>query len=190
MTQINLYEFTEFGRIKDIWSDCFHDKNGLNEFLQNVILNKEYLNGNSKMLYDFSNIYVLISKKDFPFDKLSSTQNIRIDISNNYHNYVLGYIWINKDIINDITFHFIDFIDSRISGINIGKYMIKEYEENNDTEINLLPFEIIFDARDYWKKYFENEYDIHNKKDLAKMMDEFEITNVVKWDELLEIYCK
>jgi hypothetical protein len=46
--------------------------------------------------------------------------------------------------------------------------MIKEYEE-----INLLPYEILWDAREYWKKYLQNEYDIHGKKDLEKMMKEF-----------------
>jgi hypothetical protein len=189
MSQINLCEFTEFGRIQDIWNDCFHDKNGLKEFLDNVVLNKEYINGNSKMLFDFSNIYVLVSKKDFPFDELTMCQNIKIDLSIETNNYVLGYTWINKVIKNDNTIHVIHFIDSRISGLNIGKYMIKEYEENNDEEINLLPYEILWDAREYWKKYLQNEYDIHSKNDLEKMMEEFEIIDVVRWDELLDIFC-
>ena len=32
MTEINLENVTEFSKIKDIWSDCLHDKNGCTGF--------------------------------------------------------------------------------------------------------------------------------------------------------------
>ena len=41
MTEIILEEFTKFLKIKDIWSDCFHDKKGLHEFLNNVVMNMD-----------------------------------------------------------------------------------------------------------------------------------------------------
>lgn len=96
MTEINLKEFTEFGKIKDIWNDIFHDKRGLCEFLNNVVMNidKNCNNGNGNMLPDFSDIYVLVSNKDFPFDKLTLNQQISIDLSGAKKHFVLGYIWL------------------------------------------------------------------------------------------------
>ena len=103
MTEINLEDFTEFSKIKDIWNDCFHDKNALHEFLNNVVMNmdEDCNNGYGKMLPDFSDIYVLVSKKDFPFEKLTLNQKISIDLSAAKHNYILGYIhlcpWVLKN---------------------------------------------------------------------------------------------
>ena len=84
MTEINLEDFTEFSKIKNIWSDCFHDKNGLHEFLNNVVMNmdKDCNNGYGKMLPDFSDIYVLVSKKDFPFEEKANYRRI-VDSSYN-----------------------------------------------------------------------------------------------------------
>ena len=71
---MNLEDITEFSKIKDIWNDSFHDRNALNEFLNNVVMNVDYGNGNGKMLPDFSDIYVLVSKKDSPIEKLALHQ--------------------------------------------------------------------------------------------------------------------
>ena len=78
MTEINLEDFTEFSKIKD----SFHDKNALHEFLNNVVMNmdEDCNNGYGNMLKGFSDIYVLVSKKNFPFEKLTSNQKISIDL--------------------------------------------------------------------------------------------------------------
>ena len=52
-----------------------------------------------------------------------------------------------------IPYHFINLIDSRISGLNISKYMIEKYQET-EKEIHLFPFEIMSGSEYYWKKYF------------------------------------
>ena len=72
MTEINLEEFTKFAKVKDIWKYCTNDEKGLHEFLNNVVMNMDECNNGlyGKMLPDLSDIYVLISNKDFPFDKL------------------------------------------------------------------------------------------------------------------------
>jgi len=193
MTEINLEDFTEFSKIKDIWSDCVHDKNGLHEFLNNVVMNmdKDCNNGYGKMLPDFSDIYVLVSKKDFPFEKLTSNQEISIDLSVAKQNFILGYIWLCPWVLQNegcIPYHFINFIDSRISGLNISKYMIEKYEEIEEGNY-LFPFEVMSGAEYYWKKYFMEVYKIKNKTNLLQMISEYKFKkNDIRWDELMSAF--
>ena len=58
-------------------------KKELHKFLNNVVMNmdKNFNNGFGNMLPYLSDIYVLISNKDFPFDKLTMNQKISIDLS-------------------------------------------------------------------------------------------------------------
>lgn len=194
MTEIHLEEFTEFAKVKDIWNDSIHDEYGLREFLNNVVMNMDEncKNGYGKMLPDFSNIYVLVSKKDFPFDKLSSNQKISIDLSVANQKFVLGYIWLCPWILKNeecIDCHFIHYIDSRISGLHIAKYMIAKYEEQFEEEIRLFPFEVICGAEKYWKKYFMEVYEIKNKTDLYKMIIEYKFKKCdVRWEELISVF--
>ena len=101
---------------------------------------------------------------------------------------VLGYIWLCPWKVtgeNDILCHFINFIDSRISGMNIARYMIQKYEEKSFRKCYLLPYEIMFSAKEYWKKYFIRFLNINNKTVLSKMIDVNHITpNDIKWDNL------
>jgi hypothetical protein len=193
MTEINLEDFTEFSKIKDIWSDYFHDKNGLHEFLNNVVMNMDEHcnNGYGKMLPDFSDIYVLVSKKDFPFEKLTSNQEISIDLSVAKQNFILGYIWLCPWVLQNegcVPYHFINFIDSRISGLNISKYMIEKYQETKE-EIHLFPFEIMSGSEYYWKKYFMEIYKIKNKTNLLQMISEYELKKSdIRWDELMSAF--
>jgi len=189
MTEINLNEFTEFSQVKDIWNDCLHDKYGLHEFLKNVVMNMnpDCNNGFGNMLPNLSNIYVLVSKKNFPFDKLTSNQKHTIDFSVAKQNFVIGYIWICPWILKNegcVPYHFIHFIDSRISGLNITKYMIEKYEE--DEERYLFPFEVLYSAKNYWKKYFMEVYNITNKNELTQMVNDFNFKSEkeIKWSEL------
>jgi hypothetical protein len=195
MTEINLEDFTEFSKIKDCWNDCFHDKKGLHEFLNNVVMNMNYENGYGKMLPNFSDIHVLVSKKDFPFEKLTLNQKISIDLSVAEKNLVLGYIWVCPWVKNEacISCHFINFIDSRISGLNISKYMIKKYEEQMEEqmeeEIQLFPFEVMSGAEYYWKKYFMEEYGIKNKTELLQMICEYKFEKSdIRWEDLMTAF--
>ena len=202
MSKINLEEFTEFGKIKDIY-DSLHDREGLFEFVNNVVMNKDMFDENNKngygnMLKDLSNIYVLVSNKMFPFNKLNSKQRVTIDLKKTKKNFVLGYIWLCPWKIKNegvVPLQFISFIDSRISGLNIAKYMIEKYEEGDeynatDDEVGfLLPFEITMGAEKYWKKYFTEVYDIKNKKELEQIITDYKFKETdIRWSELMSVF--
>tara|TARA_B110000967_G_C18899431_1_gene573492 strand:+ start:4171 stop:4761 length:591 start_codon:yes stop_codon:yes gene_type:complete len=196
MTDINLVEFTEFAKVKDIWNDILHDKNGLNEFLNRVVMNMDKLDDNNNngygiMLPNLSDIYVLVSTPDFPFEKLNSTHKSSIDLSVATKNFVLGYIWICPWKIENkgyIPYHFIQYIDSRISGLNIAKYMIDEYEGHREERL-LFPYEVAGGAEKYWKQYFTEVYNIKNKNELIQMRIDYGINaGDVKWDELNSLF--
>tara|TARA_B110000305_G_C19187704_1_gene515118 strand:+ start:124 stop:714 length:591 start_codon:yes stop_codon:yes gene_type:complete len=192
-----LENYTEFGKIKDIY-DSVHDKQGLFEFLNNVVMNDDIMdenntNGYGIMLKDLSDIYVLVSNKDFPFDKISH-KNIKLKLKNGKKNYVLGYIWLCPWIIKNpdcIPYHFISYIDSRISGLNIAKYMINAYEfqDKEKGQVNLLPFEIALSSKNYWKKYFTDEYKVNNKTELKNMVNNFKLKDDnIRWNKLMSVY--
>lgn len=199
--KINLHNVTEFGKVSDIWSSVFQDRKGLSEFVKNVVMNMDMCDGDNTngygiMLSDLSNIMVLVSNSNFPFDKLDKSQKRRIDIdsmeSKKY--IVLGYIWIHpyrctNENTDSIPCHLIQYIDSRISGLNIAKYMIDQYENNSvNGGISLLPYEIGFGADKYWKKYFEEEYHIKTVKKLNKLINDCNLTKVgIKWQSLFEL---
>ena len=194
MKTINLHEYTEFGKVCDIWNNSISDKNGLCEFVTNVIMNmnpfdEKNNNGYGIMLPDLSNIYTLVSKSCFPFEKLNSTNKNTIDMSVAKQNYVLGYIWLcpwNVEKEGYIPCHFINYIDSRISGLNIAKYMMDEYE-SADEEHYLFPYEIGLSADKYWKKHFMNVYNIECKAQLLVVMSEYGlIESDLKWENVFE----
>ena len=138
----DLFEKTQFGKIENIqWVD---DGSTLIEFIEHVIFKYPV------MLPDISNIYVLVACEHFPTDKFNEEQK---NIFRKNEKYVMGYIWISKSSISKQC-SFINFIDSRVSGLNIAKYMIEQYESSEKDKI-LLPMEIMKCAQFYWKKYFE-----------------------------------
>ena len=189
MQTIDLYLFTQFGKVKDLFNGQ-NDKKGLVEFITNVLINT-----NSRMLPDVSDIWVLVSNHDFPF---TEQQLLLFDATRK--NYVLGYIWLSDFTIehaDHIPYHFINFIDTRIPGLNIAKYMINTYEtqclqncQGSCSELRyLFPFEVKFSAVNYWKKYFIEVYHVKNKTDLKLMMLEFNLNlNLLWWDDLFHIF--
>lgn len=186
-----LKKHTEFRKIKDMY---FHDRHGLYEFLNNVVMNtnNDCCNGHGTMLSDFSDIYVLVSNEDFPFDKLKLKHKILIDLSVAKESFVLGYIWVKSTITEYegcCPYHFINFIDTRILGLNIAKYMIEKYEMNSDDGCILFPQEVIKGAQHYWKKYFMEVYEIKNKSDLLKMITDFKFgKHDIKWEYLISAF--
>jgi len=198
MTDINLNICTEFGTVEQIYT-CWHDKDGLFEFVKNVVMNMNKFdennnNGYGIMLKDLSNIYVLVSNQFFPFDNLNLSQQNSIDLSSAKKSFVLGYIWLSPlKIKNDNEYgpdhNFISYIDSRISGLNIAKYMINEYELEFGEERNLFPYEIASSSAKFWKKYFMEIYDIKTKQNLQNMIKELKFKHEdIKWDELFLVY--
>ena len=67
---IDLQKYTTFGKVADIYP--ISGKEGLKEFLYNVVLNDNMFdennnNGYGNMLKDLSNIYVLVANNTIPF---------------------------------------------------------------------------------------------------------------------------
>lgn len=200
---IDLSKYTTFGKVDDIYS--ISGKEGLTEFLYNVVLNDNMFdennnNGYGNMLKDLSNIYVLVANNTFPFKKLTLHNNMNLKISES--NSVLGYIWLdsitqrNKQNLN-IEIHYIKYIDSRISKLNIVSYMIKCYERQiqeiewyknkREKYINLLPREIQYSARLFWKKYFECNYELFTKSQYEDMIKRYDIRYDIRWETLLKL---
>ena len=74
MVSVNLDKVTEFGKIKDIWTDD-DDQSGLLEFVNNVVMNMNMFdeknnNGYGIMLPSLSDIYVLVQLLIFHSIKL------------------------------------------------------------------------------------------------------------------------
>ena len=187
-----LKKYTEFHKIREIY---FNDRCGLYEFLNNVVMNTgcDCYNGNGIMLRDFSDIYVLVSNEDFPFDKFKMNRKITIDLSAAKESFVLGYIWISSSIKKYEgcnSYHFIQFIDTRISGLNMAKYMIEKYEMMNfNDDCILFPQQIVMGAQYYWKKYFMEVYEIKNKADLLKMITDFKFGKYdIQWEHLISAF--
>ena len=199
MTDINLNICTEFGTIERIYN-YWHDKEGLFEFVKNVVMNMNKFdehnnNGFGIMLTDLSNIYVLVSNKFFPFDNLKPSQKNSIDLSVAKQNFVLGYIWLSPFNIHTVpgatirNNYLISYIDSRISGLNIAKYMIHKFRYETDSKRNVLPYEIAYSSAKYWKKYFMETYDIKTKQDLQNMIKEEKLRqDDIRWGELFLVY--
>ena len=196
MCGIDIEKHTEFGTIKDIWNDYYYDKEGLCEFVKSVVMNEDMLDENNKnghgiMLQDLSNIHVLVSKTDFPFSELHQQQKCSIDFTQTNSHFILGYIWlcpwkIEKKAHMHMPYYFIQYIDTRIAGLNIAEYMIREFEGGGHRL--LFPYEVELGARIYWKKYFHREYQITNKKQLKQMIKEYGLDGYsVMWDNLFHV---
>ena len=200
---IDLKKYTTFGKVSDIYP--ISDKDGLNEFLYNVVLNDNMFdennnNGYGNMLKDLSNIYILLANNRFPFNRLTldNKKNLKISDSNS----VLGYIWVDSPPQRsvqhlNVEIHYIKYIDSRISKLNIASYMINCYEnqiqENEwyknkiEKYVNLLPYEIEYSARLFWKKYFKRVYELYTKCQYEEMIQKYGIQQNIKWDILLHL---
>lgn len=194
-SQIDCY--TTFGSIQQLWASDAYEKNGLEEFVQNVILNKDIFDVNNQngfgiMLHDLSNLYVLVSKSDFPYHKLQPNHKMNISFKKNQPNTntILGYIWISDTITirkHRKPLYFIKFIDSRISGLNIANYMIQKFEAIGMGRM-LLPYEIQFSAKGYWEKYFIEKYKVNNKILLEHFITKYHIhEQCINWSHIFNI---
>lgn len=167
----------QFDKIENIlWRD---DGSTLIEFLENVIFRYPV------MIPDISNIYALVAKKGFPTDNFNQEQR---EIFEKNEKYVLGYIWLSKHSLNK-NFSFINYIDTRIKGLNLAKYMIEQYELL-EKEKMLLPLEITKEASGYWNKYFDHVYGVKTKSDLDAIIVDLDLDGEhcnINWNNLREI---
>lgn len=199
---MDLNNYTEFGKVSDIWKDGLHDLKGLNEFIKNVI---NVNNNNSRMLPDISNIYVLVSKPNFPFNDLNMEQKqsinfpyneygialrkqlYSIDLDIGHTNYVLGYVWMYPFACQ--CNRLIKYIDSRISGLNIAEYMINKHNEY------ILPAYVDNMSIGYWIKYFnkgQGQQQQHTEQIMKKWNNTLQETQqyttytlFINWDDVM-----
>lgn len=166
---------TIFDKIENIlWRD---DGSTLIEFLESVIFKYPI------MIPDISNIYVLVAKKGFPTYNFNKEQR---EIFEKNEKYVMGYIWLSKHSSNK-HFSFINYIDTRINGLHLAKYMIEQYESIEQQKM-LLPLEITKDASVYWKKYFNRVYDVTTKSDLDAIILDLHVEQCdINWNNMREI---
>lgn len=205
MTEIILNDCTVFGKIVDVYKNF--SQAGLVEFLKKVVMNMDMCDEKNRsgygiMLKDFSNIYVLVSKRNFPFHKLTKKNKMYINLRKAKRNFVLGYIWLcpwEKTNYCNVS-HYINFIDTRITGLNIAEHMIHLYEtryeddkrikeNNNEWLCNLLPYEISNNSAKYWKGYFANNLCVKNLDDMIELIKLHDIKkDDIKWEELYSLY--
>jgi hypothetical protein len=75
----------------------------------------------------------------------------------------------------------------------MGSLIIDEYLKKYkifERDKYLLPIEISEEACKFWKKFFEKQYDIYNKKDLKYFEDNLPPHKkyIIKWDFLYDYY--
>jgi len=110
-----------------------------------------------ELIKNFNDIYVIISEKYGGMMKTDILQwrNIMSDeqyrFLNKYNYYIIGYIFIEKEDIND-QYIYIKHINSRIKSLdyNISKYMIDKLKYIYRKEV--IPQNISRNSKDYWKK--------------------------------------
>jgi hypothetical protein len=187
---MNLEKYTQFCKVSDI--KCDRDKSEdkaydvVNEFLDNYISSHP---NKGTLIKNLSNMYVLMAVKNaFWKRRLSKSENYLLDTNSRY---IIGFIDPIK-FTNNI--HYIYYIDTRLRGMNIGRYMIEKYNyemnNNDNTEVvHLLPQEVVETAAAYWKKFFEDEYDCHNVEDLERLIEELSLEDHgLKWDHMIAEY--
>jgi len=179
----DLDRITVFAKVSDIWNDTISDRNGLFEFVKNVVMKE----GGGRMLSDLSNMYVLVCTNDFPATTFTNKHSV--DLSMVTTTIIIGYLWVCPIEINDVCdiYHFIKYVDSRIAGLNIAKYMIEKYERRHHAY--LIPLEIVRGSERYWKRYFIANFYIHSIREFMKWIDENEFhRNGILWDALITIF--
>lgn len=123
-------------------------------------------------------------------------------ISKNNKNYI-AYIGIHKKKVKTSygEAHFVTFFHEpkgyrSEKEIDVVNYMYNIYmdekteelfEDDNDSNVELFPYNITRNKLGYWKWLFENDWGILDKIDLDNLIDDYEIQGYVKWEELYSI---
>ena len=89
--------------------------------------------------------------------------------------------------------HYIDYIDTRVRGYQLGALMIKYYEAMfaygtcPNGCIACLPFKIDHSSVVYWRKYLE-KHNVFTSDDIHYIIKHYGIFGIVNWDLLLTEY--
>lgn len=101
--------------------------------------------------------------------------------------YVLGFISLYE---NDYeTMHednkYITYMDTRLKGYDLGKYMMLKCEEQYD--INLHPKTVMESNANYWKKYYLPDMENIEQNDIDLLIEEYGIDDIADWEALYEL---
>ena len=151
------------------------------EFITNYT---QYHPHNDILLRCLSNLYVLVAipesyscLKDGEKRWDSFLNDEQLKYFNENGGYILGYILLGEDLPNE--FRIIDFIDVRLPGCNLAKFMMDKYLRIHGKM--LIPGEIIETSIGYWKKYLQIDY----KEDVDDWIRAIDY-KYLKWDRLVK----
>lgn len=175
--QFNLNQFVfsdaDFCPVKEI-----HQANIIKEFIDSYIYNSKQC---SYLLRNLSNVYVLIANIDS--EELTKENECKwdsfldsdqMDLLKTNGKYIIGYIGIGE---KSYDYHLIEFINTRVKGFNIAKYMIARYEREH--HVLLLPEQIIESTVEYWK----NHFDIQNVEEITDIIES--VNHSLNWNQLI-----
>jgi hypothetical protein len=99
----------------------------------------------------------------------------------------------NNCIRDTNSIHYIDAMDTRLRGYQLGALMIKYYEAVYSYGscpngcIACLPFKVDDRSVVYWRKYLE-KHNVYTSGDVNYIMKEYGISDIVNWNELIAEY--
>lgn len=130
----------------------------LQEFYKQVIMDP----CNIWMFPHFSNLYVLVASYasdelckpgERTWKQILSPEQYEVLRCN--HQMIIGYMHVDATNIRfgDEEYHGLTFIDTRVRGEGLAAYMLFAYLIEQQKV--LIPFEIVPDAENYWKRYLD-----------------------------------
>lgn len=142
-----------------------------------------YESNQKKLILDnLQNLYVYVVNFDERFKNIIDNNSYKM--LKKHNNYIIGFILVNNKINNIV--QYINYIDTRIKKHNLAKYMIELYEKQYN--IILIPYDILETASRYWKKYFEEKYNILTLSELKMLKEKLEIKDQLHWKFLMDLY--
>lgn len=189
-----------FGRMDEI-GDMF-SKDVHEEFISNCIIKAP---GN--FLPEYSYLYVLVahgpSHQHIPpgekrwSDILNPKQNTFLS---KHRAFIVAWMCLSPEHPSDV--HLVEYADSRVPKHNLVDCMLKKYanelasfEDYSQTpgcfQIKpkcVIPKEITFGSRYYWKNFFRERYNVVDEKGVQQLQINLKIKNIVHWHFLLTTF--
>ena len=134
------------------------------------------------ILSQLSHLYVLVAIYSFPQEHLREEQRALLEKNGEY---VLGYIWLHPIANTSSNVRLIQFIDTRMRGIQAASYMMQKFQRV--TGKVLLPHTIVYTAKGFWKKYFETVLQITTLDGVLNIIAKYGLNDYdCDWSKLIE----
>ena len=175
---------SDFGKIKSLTIS----PEAIKEFITNCI----FPHPNAGLLLQhFSELYVIVAsnsaqrflrENEKKWIDIMNTEQHNLLISNSQ--FIFGYIWIDDEVSDTDQNHYIEFIDTRIRGIKLARYMSRRYRYEIMNECNwVLPKQIIETAAGYWDIELFDLADFPSET-LQEIKTNLRITKHIDWEHL------